>query len=154
MLNQYKKSIILRILTCTLMVSTTTLAYDAWPSDFDWESPDLLTEYSEFTFSTNWADDSGGGMCNYSDCRPTLTDCIFRGNVADKGGAVHNDMFCEPRLANCRFSGNRANDDGGGIYSEWVSSPTLANCIFSGNSTNGKGGGMYNEIASNPILVK
>ena len=86
--------------------------------------------------------DSGGGMYNYISS-PTLTHCIFSGNLAGhegQGGAMYN-MASNPTLTNCILNGNSANN-GGGMYNDY-SSPSLSGCTFSRNSAQ-RGGAMYN----------
>ncbi|MCK4659257.1 MAG: hypothetical protein KAV82_07010, partial [Phycisphaerae bacterium] len=90
----------------------------------------------------------GGGMYNYWDSSPTVTNCTFSGNSADyHGGGMCNDFYSSPTVTNCTFSGNSADDDGGGMYN-YGSSPTVTNCTFSGNSASWRGGGMYNYWSS------
>jgi len=95
----------------------------------------------------------GGGMYN-NNGSPTLTNCIFYGNLAVLGGGMGNDNFSNPTLTNCTFSGNRAGLGGqGGGMANRSSSPTLINCTFSGNSAQWDGGGMWNYNFSNPTLT-
>jgi hypothetical protein len=116
-------------------------------------------------------DNFGGGMLNWDNSSPTVTNCIFSGNSADAGGGMHNgnssptvtncifsgnsarmcgginNSYSSPTVTNCIFSGNSATYYGGGIYN-YGSSPTVTNCIFSGNSATAHGGGMRNYDSS------
>jgi parallel beta-helix repeat protein len=107
------------------------------------------------TFSSNTADDNGGGMANDSSSNPTVTNCTFIGNsatgVEGNGGAIYNNDS-DPILVNCAFISNSASLTGGGI-GNGLSSPTLTNCTFTGNSATLLGAGMDNGYYSNPTLT-
>jgi len=98
--------------------------------------------------------DVGGGMYNRNGS-PTLTNCIFYGNLAHFGGGMCNLSSSSPTLNNCTFSGNWARLSGGqgGGMANSSSSPTLINCTFSDNSAGWDGGGMWNYNSSNPTLT-
>jgi hypothetical protein len=102
------------------------------------------------TFSNNTAISSGGGMYNYSSS-PTLTDVTFSNNTATNysGGGMYNKSS-SPILTKVTFSNNTANY-GGGIYNN-SSSPTLTDVTFSSNTAHTYGGGLYN-YSSNPTLT-
>jgi predicted outer membrane repeat protein len=92
----------------------------------------------------------GGGMYNYAGS-PTLTNCIFSGNISSSsGGGVFNSTS-SPTLTNCTFVGNSTPDRGGGMRNN-SSSPTLINCTFSGNSAGSNGGGMHNYYSAPTII--
>ncbi|MFC1738233.1 choice-of-anchor Q domain-containing protein [Planctomycetota bacterium] len=92
---------------------------------------------------------SGGGMYNYSG-RPTVTNCMFRGNQANYGGAMCNDDNSSSTVTNCTFSGNSAGDYGGGICNNG-SFPIVTNCILWGNSAGISGPEMFND-SSTPTI--
>ncbi len=98
---------------------------------------------------------SGGGMNIYYS-NPTITNCIFSGNLANRGGGIYND-HSSPTITNCMFSGNSTIGSlasGGGMYNR-NSSPTVTNCTFSGNSAIGSlsdGGGMFNDGFGFPTI--
>ncbi len=94
----------------------------------------------------------GGGMSNYGYSGPTVTNCTFSGNSAVQGGGIHCDQFSSPTLINCTFSGNTA-AYGAGIHGNNSSSPTITNCTFSDNEADEYGGGMYNTNSSSPVLT-
>ena len=109
----------------------------------------------------------GGGMFNYGS--PTISNCIFTGNLCSGGGAaiynadntapliskcafsfnrsslhgggVHNGLNTNPRINSCSFNGNRATESGGGV-SFFSGIPKLTNCTFFANQANGHGGGV------------
>jgi len=89
----------------------------------------------------------GGGMFNDS-CSPTVTNCIFSGNLADDGGGMYNGNSASPAVTNCTFTGNAADYSGGGIYDNGGASPTVINCTFNDNMAGNDGGGIYNVNAS------
>ncbi|UCF44435.1 MAG: right-handed parallel beta-helix repeat-containing protein, partial [Planctomycetota bacterium] len=125
------------------------------------------------------AEQYGGGMYNYVDSSPTVTNCTFIGNsavygagmycdlssptvtncifsdntAANYGGGMYNYDNSNPNVTNCIFSDNTAANDGGGMYNYLSSGPTVTNCIFSGNSATDRGGGMYNYDNSNPNVT-
>jgi hypothetical protein len=104
-------------------------------------------------------DDKGGGMYNYDDGSPKLTNLTFSGNRAYQGGGMYNDQST-PTLTNVTFTSNSAEGEfyprGGGMYN-YDSSPTLTNLTFTNNSasagTEPAGGGMCNDNYSSPTLV-
>jgi hypothetical protein len=73
-------------------------------------------------------------MFNGSGSHPTLTNCLFIGNIAKDGGGMRN-WSADPTLVNCTFSKNSASGNGGGVSTgvSW-SKPKLTNCILWGNS--------------------
>lgn len=93
----------------------------------------------------------GGGMYN-ENSSPTVTKCIFSGNVARKyGGGICNSLS-SPIIINCIFQENVSIYFGlGGGMSNLSSSPTIMNCSFIGNTAD-YGGGMSNS-GSNPIVT-
>jgi parallel beta-helix repeat protein len=102
-------------------------------------------------FSGNLAYQSGGGMNNGAGCSPTVTDCTFTGNSADNGGGMSNAGFCNPTVTNCTFTGNSANEGGGMINTFGI--PTVTDCTFTRNSAHYGGGGMNNNSDGNPIVT-
>ena len=90
--------------------------------------------------------DYGGGMYN-SDSSPTVTNCIFNGNVANNQGGGMRSVSSHPIMTNCVFNGNVANSNGGGIYGG-SSTITITDCIISSNTSYGRGGGIYGERSS------
>ncbi len=101
------------------------------------------------TFSGNLAEWGGGGMYNWRSS-PTVKGCTFRGSSAGAGGGMVNNSS-SPTLEGCTFSGNSAQYRGGGVFNGG-SSPTIINCTFSANSAN-DGGGMYNDRYSSPTVT-
>jgi hypothetical protein len=96
-------------------------------------------------FRQNVANEYGGGMFNHY-CSPIVTNCTFNSNTAnDHGGGMHN-YYSNPTVTNCNFTSNFGSYDGGGMHN-YYSSPTVTNCTFSGNSAMG-GGGMSNWDSS------
>ena len=93
---------------------------------------------------------TGGGMCNFESCGPTLINVVVSGNTATWGGGIYNRLSF-PKLTNAIVSGNTA-QRGGGIYNQYQSVPSLAQVTLSGNRATGEGGGIYNS-ASSPALV-
>ena len=84
-----------------------------------------------------------------SSATPTVTDCIFWGNLAFLfGGGMYNDES-SPAVTNCTFANNRARY-GGGIANT-SGTPTVKNCIVWGNLADSDGDGMFNDT-SIPIV--
>jgi hypothetical protein len=88
---------------------------------------------------------NGGGMYNEG-ASPTVTNCIFRGNIAaiGRGAGMHNAPNSSPTVTNCTFSGNTSYLGGG--MSNIDSGATVTNCVFIGNTATNGGGGMFNEL--------
>ncbi|MHC4647808.1 MAG: right-handed parallel beta-helix repeat-containing protein, partial [Planctomycetota bacterium] len=93
-------------------------------------------------------DKCGGGMYNYSNSSPMVTNCNFNNNTAIYGGGMCNNLNSSPTLTNCTFSSNTANYYGGGMWNSSNSNPNVTNCIFNGNEAEISGGGMFNNGTS------
>ncbi|MBN1510151.1 MAG: hypothetical protein JW955_25110, partial [Sedimentisphaerales bacterium] len=96
---------------------------------------------------------SGGyyGGLTICDASPTITNCLFRHNMAMFGGAVWHcvlsDRTCEPLLANCVMVRNYAHYNGGAVYVEAASyraecRPVVTSCAFVGNTARENGGAL------------
>jgi hypothetical protein len=107
---------------------------------------------SNCIFSGNLATDEGGGMSNFNSS-PSVTNCIFRGNSAETAGGMYNYDNSSPVVTNCIFSDNSATWAGGGMFNTRSSSPTVTNCIFSGNLATDEGGAMYNSYNCSPTVT-
>ena len=101
------------------------------------------------TFTSNTADDRGGGM-DIDSSNPTVTNCTFSDNTAKNSGGVRINNSSST-LTNCTFAGNKA-DFGGGMAISTNSSPTITNCTFTGNTATYSGGGMRISYGS-PTIV-
>ena len=96
----------------------------------------------------------GGGIVNYNQSSPTVSNCTISGNTADNyGGGMFNLDNSSPTVDNCTFSDNTATWTGGGMCNWQSSSPTVTGCTFSDNTSDGSGGGMYNRYSSAPQLT-
>jgi len=109
------------------------------------------------TFSANSAD-GGGGMYNNGDepgCDPVLNHCTFYGNAAVyNGGGLYNWGQTSPTLTNCVFIQNSVSSGGGGaIRNNESGSPALTNCMFISNSAETFGGGIRNSNGGSTILT-
>jgi hypothetical protein len=112
-------------------------------------SPTLMNLIIE----NNYAYAYGGGMYNYTDSEPTVTNVVFISNSVDwefSGGGGMQNSTANPTLTNVTFTNNSSAHHGGGM-SNWNSNPTLVNVEFTGN-TAARGGGMLND-ESDPLLV-
>lgn len=90
-----------------------------------------------------FTNNEGGGMLN-DDSSPTLTNVVFSENwSAGACGGMGNNNNSQPKLTDVLFSGNFAAFHGGGMCN-FGSSPDLNNVSFIGNSAGLRGGGMYN----------
>jgi predicted outer membrane repeat protein len=115
-----------------------------------YSSPTLIDCTFSGTAATDGSDGGdGGGMHNYPDSRPVLTNVIFIGNTAARDGGGMASGESEPTLTNVTFSGNTAAEHGGGMYN-WKSDSMLTNVTFSGNRAV-NGGGLANS-SSSPTL--
>jgi hypothetical protein len=83
--------------------------------------------------SGNSANEYGGGMYNYNNSSPVMTNVIINDNKAESGGGIYNDNSY-PYMLNATISGNNANN-GGGIYNS-SSVTTFVNSIIWGNRNN------------------
>jgi|GEM_PF-997970 len=75
--------------------------------------------YSNLVFTGNNATYGGGGMAIYDECKPLLTNIVFRHN---EGGAL--------------------GAGGGGLYVN-IASPVLTNVLFENNTSSGQGGALF-----------
>jgi hypothetical protein len=102
-------------------------------------------------FSENSANLYGGGMFNYENSNPVVTNCAFNGNSSNYGGGMYN-CYSSPTITNCTFNGNSAIESYGGGMENLGSNPVVTNCTFSGNSAR-FGGGIYNYGYSSPTVT-
>jgi hypothetical protein len=52
-------------------------------------------------FEGNSAHLYGGAMCNVHSSCPTVTNCVFKGNIAQYGAAMRNEGYCSPIVNHC-----------------------------------------------------
>ena len=107
------------------------------------------------SFSGNSADNSGGGMSNWTNSSPSLSNVIFSGNVAlYYGGGMYNYNDSSPTLNNVTMSGNAAGNLGGGIVNWSGSYPTIDNSIFWQNQDNAgiQATSQINNSGSIPVI--
>jgi len=145
----------------------TILSGDIGTQNYPWDNSfhvvtasgtDTNTRLDGFTITGGCAnvspDYSGGGMSNYNNSNPTLTNVTFSGNDAyGGGGGMSNSSNSSPTLTNVTFAGNSAyGGSGGGIYDDG-SSLMLTDVTFSGNSAATYGGGMYNGSYASSTLT-
>ncbi len=102
-------------------------------------------------FAGNVADE-GGGMRNSNSASPTVTNSTFGNNTATRGGGMHNRDFSSPTVTNCLFYENDGGIYGGAMLNIAFSSPTITKCMYRGN-TAGSGGGLGNFDSSNPVIA-
>ncbi|MFD1629756.1 choice-of-anchor Q domain-containing protein, partial [Pseudopedobacter beijingensis] len=86
---------------------------------------------------------NGGGMYNWDQSSPVLTDVVVSNNTANTNGGGMYNSGSSPVLTNVTLNGNTASY-GGGMYNSG-SSPVLTNVTLSGN-TAVVGGGMSNFV--------
>ena len=72
-------------------------------------------------------------MANVSGSDPTVTNCVFSGNLAASGSAGFN-FSSSPSYVSCTFQGNFASPrlQGSTVFNN-DSSPTMANCLIWAN---------------------
>jgi hypothetical protein len=75
----------------------------------------------------------GGGIANFSNSSPVLTNVIIAGNLAGNSGGGMRNENSSPVLTNVAITGNSAGMRGGGMYN-LVGSPILTNVTIAGNS--------------------
>ena len=83
----------------------------------------------------------GGGFACYRNCAPELTDCVFEFNESAHGAGVFS-FDSSVTATGCRFEGNVCLAEGGG-FANFDSSPTVADCVFIDNIGVEAGGGFY-----------
>lgn len=93
----------------------------------------------------------GGAICNGSDSRSVLTDCIFVENMAGSGGGICNYPGATLTLKGCSFLGNSANSAGAMDISHCYA--TLFGCSFSGNSAAKSGGAIFSDGRNNRLQI-
>ena len=82
----------------------------------------------------------GAGITNFLNSGSTITRCTFEGNAADFGAAIAVQQSVLT-LSDSVFRGNIAGDSGAGIYIG-QSEATITNCNFEDNQADG-GAGLY-----------
>ncbi|UCG15864.1 MAG: right-handed parallel beta-helix repeat-containing protein [Phycisphaerales bacterium] len=102
-------------------------------------------------FDANEADGDGGGASIWLGATPTLTDCMFTGNLGANGGGLRINA-ASPTLRNCTFTCNTSTGRAAGLYIDNSSSPTVIDGKFISNAAGGGGGGVYVHDSS-PTLV-
>ncbi|MBE0637599.1 MAG: T9SS type A sorting domain-containing protein [Bacteroidales bacterium] len=101
---------------------------------------------------------SGGGILNYDNCSPTLTNLKIIANYALLNGGGIANIASFPVIENVEIIGNYADYNGGGIFNNG-SSPGMTDVIINGNYSNHNGGGIcnnegdYNNLPSSPNLT-
>jgi predicted outer membrane repeat protein len=104
-----------------------------------------------FTITNGYADGHGGGALFLKSASPTITNCVFIGNIGDvQAGALYCRTDSSPILTGCTFSENSAGRSGGAITSRQAS-PTLINCILSDNHA--MGGGAIDNMCTSTTLT-
>ncbi|KAA0993374.1 choice-of-anchor Q domain-containing protein [Dyadobacter aurulentus] len=92
----------------------------------------------------------GGGMYNFSDASPILTNVLISRNEASFGGGLINN-HSSPILTNVTISGNTAEVKGGGVLNDLDSSPILTNVTVSGNTALSTGSEWFNSSGT-PVV--
>jgi predicted outer membrane repeat protein len=93
----------------------------------------------------------GGAIRCDSGCRPTIRDCVFRGNATiSNGGAIYNCGGAAPQIVRCQFFEN-STTWGGAISSEGDSNATITACVFLGNTATERGGAVH-SFQSSPTI--
>ena len=122
--------------------------------------PDVSPTFLSCTFSSNFADQSGGAVWSIGDSDPCFEDCVFTGNMAWQAGAVSISASGQDTnsasFLNCLFSSNTTTglqfnfSAGGaiGIGGNVIATFTL--CTFLGNTA--AAGGAY-SVSSNAELL-
>ncbi|MEJ2647986.1 MAG: right-handed parallel beta-helix repeat-containing protein [Sedimentisphaerales bacterium] len=119
------------------------------------EGPDTILQ--GFTITGGHArgpadtDESGAGMFN-NHSSPTISNCIFRDNIATYGGGMAN-RASSPMVTSCTFINNLTLGMPcyGGAMWNIASNATVKNCIFIDNSCDFWGGAMCNFVSSNTV---
>lgn len=93
-------------------------------------------------FKRNIAGWDGGAMCIFNS-NPRITNCVFYKNTAvgNDGGAINNE-YSSPVIANCTFIANLAYDWGGALRNIYESKPLITDCLFAGNISD-EGGALF-----------
>lgn len=99
-------------------------------------------------FITGGHADDGGGI--WSNSSMTLKNSIVFSNTAGNGGGISNYANSNPMLTNVTFTENKSNAYGGGKLNFYINPTTMTNVNFFDNKSN-IGGGMFN-LRSNPTI--
>lgn len=128
------------------VISSNTASGATWPQGGGglYNDAGATSVVTGTTFAQNSAV-LGGGMANFFNAAPTLTDCVFQANTGpsgSSGGAVYSYGGCSPTFDRCTFAQNSA-DYGGAAASYFDGVPVFTNCILRANSAVHDGGGLY-----------
>ncbi|MEQ8852749.1 choice-of-anchor Q domain-containing protein, partial [Gimesia sp.] len=95
-------------------------------------------------FAGNKADYTGGGIYVSEASNVSITNTIFRSNIARSGGAIRIDL-CPFTIRNCVFTENRATDLHGGAIYYYANSykSVVEDCQFTDNYAGGFGGAVH-----------
>lgn len=95
------------------------------------------------TFENNMAQSAYGGAVQIGRADSSISDCIFRRNVADDGGAV-KAFVSDVRVSICDFNENEARASGGAVWAE-KSKIEIESCSFMHNCAGLTGGAVYTD---------
>lgn len=132
-------------------------AYDRSQHVVRAERVDATAVIDGFTVAGGSADTSsgrefyGGGMYIVT-ASPTLSNCVFRNNMASIGAGVCIRDGSSPTLTNCAFIKNAATSYHGGLSCLYDNSPTLINCLFLYNSAS-RGGALGSLYGAHLSLI-
>lgn len=95
-----------------------------------------------FTITNGHHNHGGAIHCAYFGTRPSIANCIIKGNYAeDEGGGIYIADYSCAMLTNCTFSDNAAGNYGGAMVTE--GRVIAIDCTFLRNSAGERGGGVY-----------
>ena len=95
----------------------------------------------------------GGGIYNYNNTSPVISNCIIRDNNASTaGGGCINDNS-NAKITNCFFVSNTSSVSfGGGLYLN-ASASQVTNCVFINNTANTMGGAIRIAASSTAAIT-
>jgi hypothetical protein len=109
----------------------------------DSRTPSFLHTVKQCTFTTNKADDRGGGVFIWRNTYVTIDFCTFDGNTAHQGGGINIYHCLDAKVRNSTFTRNTITGDGGGTYARCENKNVLIEDNAYDRNVASRGAGLY-----------